>query len=83
MWLFAVDNVKGRSHPASFVLFAPGDAWGACARHSGVGRTFGARYDTEVYASESSALDAAIRLLDGRGNIGATEARGSREVGKI
>jgi len=30
-----------------------------------------------------AALDAAIRLLDGRGNIVATEAVGSREVGEI
>jgi site-specific recombinase XerD len=30
-----------------------------------------------------AALDAAIQLLDGRGNILATDATGSREVGKI
>ena len=28
---------RGDSHPASYVLLAPGDAWGAGTRHSGVG----------------------------------------------
>ena len=56
---------------------APARAIQELAGHSELGMT--QRY---MHLSPA-ALDAAIRLLDGRGHIGATEARGSREVGKI
>jgi integrase len=56
---------------------APARAIQELAGHSELGVT--QRY---MHLSPA-ALDAAIRLLDGRGNIVATEALGSREVGKV
>ncbi len=56
---------------------APARAIQELAGHSELGMT--QRY---MHLSPA-ALDAAIRLLDGRGNIVATEVGGSREVGKI
>jgi integrase len=68
-------NVSGVQPASAHVLFAPGDAWGAGAGHSGARRTPGPDDDAALHAPEPAAIDGAIRLLD--------QSRAGHEVGDI